>query len=119
MVLLLVNRLRETAQLGITTLSKTFNLTSLWDDFVGPDTVLEPNFNIERMDSEVKNDSVTFSYSLRERQQFKVIQSNNIIHSSASCNLIFINGNGTYDGNGSLIETVGTCGTGFLCLRQV
>ena len=75
--------------------------------------MLESFFAIEGMDVEVSNDTVKYSYALKERQQNKseASPSKHITRSSARCNTIYKFGNTTVAITGNLNKTIGALST--------
>ncbi|KAF8252106.1 hypothetical protein K440DRAFT_537548, partial [Wilcoxina mikolae CBS 423.85] len=81
--------------IGISTWTQLVNFTSFNDTLEGtdPDHVLELDYYIDNMKSEVDKDTTKYSYALKERQYFNVTPSTNVIHSSATCKTLFLDGN--------------------------
>ena len=108
-----MRRLLEYAQGGVSTLAKHINTTTFTNETIeGPDfdRVLESEFAIKEMDIKVFNDTVMYSYSLKERQQSKATRSRNVVHSSANCSTIYINGSDIYHFSSNLKKIIGMWG---------
>lgn len=108
-----MRRLLEYAQGGISTLAKHFNTTTFINKTIQDpdfDRVLESYFAIKDVDIKVFNDTVEYSYSLKERQQLNATRSRNITHSTASCNTIYINGSDIYHFGSKLKKIIGMWG---------
>ncbi|KAF8537135.1 hypothetical protein BDD12DRAFT_691987, partial [Trichophaea hybrida] len=95
--------------IGISIWTRLVNFTSFNDSLGGIDLehVLEPSYHIEGIKSEVEKDTIKYTYALKEHQDLSEMPSEDLIHSSASCQTLFLNGNTTYDSSGRLSPATG------------